>query len=149
MVTDFFWIYAKLVCRDWSRHKICVCLANWDADGCDVGPTGSVDLYKSRYTMVAKTQTRVSDVFKPPFRDLVTLRTGFVWPRLLFSLECPLLFVFPPRSTLRSTARSQSLFRVSIGARWWICIEGTWLKRKWSRCRRSCSCGFFIAELPH
>lgn len=47
-------------------------------------------------------RTRVLDVFKPPFRDLVTLRTGSVWPRLLFSLECPLLFVFPP-SLIRAT----------------------------------------------
>lgn len=107
----------NLPVRDWIRHEICVHLANWDATVVLSGPTGSVDLCKSRYTMVAKTQTRVSGVFKPPFRDLVTLRTGFVWPRLLFSLECSLLFVFPPRSALRSAARSQSLFRVSIGAR--------------------------------
>lgn len=117
-------------------NKICVCQIEMQPR---LGPMGSVDLCTSRYIMAAKTQTRVSGMFKPPFRDLVTLRTGFVWPRLLFSLECP-FFSSSFLRTIHATFRRAIPIALPCFDRWWICIEGARLKRKSSRCRRSCPC---------
>lgn len=85
------------------------CLANWDAAVVLSDRQCSLICINRDTQWLRKcARTRVSGVFKPPFRDLVTLRTGSVWPRLLFSLECPLLSVFPP-SLIRATIRREIL----------------------------------------